>query len=98
VAKCLGDKKAALLRNHGLLTVGQTIEEAVGWFYTLDKACQVQLLADAAAQGRGGEPNRITHEEAVWTRAVAGTHDAGWFSGMMHFDLIDEITEKKYLQ
>ena len=72
--------------------------EAVGWFYTLDKACQVQLLADAAAQGRGGEPNRITHEEAVWTRGVAGTHDARWFSGMMHFDLIDEITGKKYLQ
>lgn len=27
IAKCLGDKKAALLQNHGLLTVGSTIEE-----------------------------------------------------------------------
>lgn len=27
IAKCLGDKKAALLQNHGLLTVGATIEE-----------------------------------------------------------------------
>ena len=27
IAKCLGDKKAALLQNHGLLTVGHTIEE-----------------------------------------------------------------------
>ena len=27
IAKCLGDRKAALLINHGLLTVGKTIEE-----------------------------------------------------------------------
>lgn len=27
IAACLGDKKAALLQNHGLLTVGKTIEE-----------------------------------------------------------------------
>ena len=27
IAACLGDKKAALLQNHGLLTVGHTIEE-----------------------------------------------------------------------
>lgn len=27
IAKCLGDRKAALLQNHGLLTVGHTIEE-----------------------------------------------------------------------
>jgi ribulose-5-phosphate 4-epimerase/fuculose-1-phosphate aldolase len=27
IAACLGNKKAALLQNHGLLTVGKTIEE-----------------------------------------------------------------------
>jgi hypothetical protein len=27
IAKCLGNRKAALLQNHGLLTVGKTIEE-----------------------------------------------------------------------
>ncbi len=27
IAACLGDKKAALLQNHGLLTVGHTVEE-----------------------------------------------------------------------
>ena len=94
----LGDKKAALLRNHGLLTVGQTIEEAVNWFYMLDKVCHVQLLADAAASGRGGETHKIDDEEAVYTRGVAGTHKAGWFGGKMHFDLIDDLTNKAYLQ
>jgi ribulose-5-phosphate 4-epimerase/fuculose-1-phosphate aldolase len=98
IAEALGDKKAALLRNHGLLTVGQTIEEAVNWFYMLDKICHVQLLADAAASGRGGETHKITEEEAIYTRGVAGTHKAGWFGGKAMFDLIDGITEGKHLQ
>lgn len=37
IAEQLGDKKAALLKNHGLLTVGHSIEEAVNWFHMLDK-------------------------------------------------------------
>lgn len=32
IARALGKKKAVLLRNHGLLTVGETIEAAVFWF------------------------------------------------------------------
>jgi ribulose-5-phosphate 4-epimerase/fuculose-1-phosphate aldolase len=45
----LGDKKALILRNHGLLTVGRTIPEAFLRLYRLERACQVQL--DAAAAG-----------------------------------------------
>jgi len=96
LANALGDKKAALLRNHGLLTVGSTIEEAVNWFYILDKCCHVQLLADAAAQGTGGQTTKMSHEEAVYTHKV--NQKAGWFGGSMMFDLIDDLTEKKYLQ
>ena len=98
IADALGKRKAALLRNHGLLTVGETIEEAVNWFYLLDKVCHVQLLADAAANGRGHETHKITDDEAVYTRGVAGSHKAGWFGGNMMFDLIDDVTERKYLQ
>lgn len=98
VAIALGDKKAALLRNHGLLTVGQTIEEAVNWFYMLDKCCHVSLLADAAASGRGTETVKVSHEEAEYTRGIAGSHKAGWMGGKAMFDLIDHLTGKKYLQ
>lgn len=98
IADGLGQCKAALLRNHGLLTVGQTIEEAVNWFYLLDKVCHVQLLADAAANGRGGETVKMSDEEAEYTKGVAGSHKAGWFGGQAMFNLIDELTGKKYLQ
>jgi ribulose-5-phosphate 4-epimerase/fuculose-1-phosphate aldolase len=79
IAKALGDKKAALLQNHGLLTVGKSIEEAVFWFVSLEKCCHAQLLADAAAGGRGGETVKISEEEAVYTHKTVGSPIAGMF-------------------
>ena len=44
----LGKRPAMLLRNHGSLTVGRTIAEAFVLMETLDRACAVQLRAQAA--------------------------------------------------
>jgi len=55
-------------------------------------------LADAAAKSRGGEANKITDEEAKYSRGVAGTYKAGWFGGKMLFDLIDKVTGKEYME
>ena len=97
-ARALGGNKAALLRNHGLLTVGGTIEEAVHWYYLLDRSCQVQLMADAAAAGTGGQTFKFSDDEARYNRAKAGSPKAGWFGGQMMFDVIDELTGKTYMQ
>jgi ribulose-5-phosphate 4-epimerase/fuculose-1-phosphate aldolase len=48
----LGDKRAMILRNHGLLTVGRTVAEAFLHLYRLERACQVQLDAMAAGKVR----------------------------------------------
>ncbi len=48
--EALGDSKAMILRNHGLLTVGRTVPEAFLNLYRLERACQVQI--DAAAAGK----------------------------------------------
>lgn len=74
IARALGAKKAAILRNHGLLTVGETVDEAVWWFVTMDRSCQAQLLAEAA-----GEPVTIDPAHAAATRELVGSHLAGWF-------------------
>jgi ribulose-5-phosphate 4-epimerase/fuculose-1-phosphate aldolase len=74
IAKALGNHKAAILRNHGLLTVGQTVEEAVWWFVTMDRSCQAQLLAEAA-----GKPIPIQRDSARVTRGQVGSPQAGWF-------------------
>lgn len=97
IAKCLGSKKAALLQNHGLLTVGDTVEETVFWFVSLEKCCHAQLLADAAAAGRGGETVKIGNEEAKYTHGTVGSRQAGWFSAKPLFDLIHKETNGDYL-
>jgi len=98
IAECLGDKKAALLINHGLLTVGGTIEEAVFWFVSLEKCCHAQLMADAAAGGRGGKVITIREEEALYTYKAVGSPLAGWFSAKPLFDVIHKETGGEYLK
>jgi ribulose-5-phosphate 4-epimerase/fuculose-1-phosphate aldolase len=68
IALALKEYKAVILRNHGLLTVGQSVEEAVWWFISMDRACQAQLLAEAA-----GKPVNIDHNQAIKTRGQVGT-------------------------
>jgi len=75
IAHALGDNKAVILRNHGLLTVGSSVDEAAWWFVTMERSCQAQLLASAA-----GEPVEIDHEMALLTRSQVGSPAAGWFS------------------
>ncbi len=74
IARALGDRKAVILRNHGLLTVGETVDAAVWFFIAMERTCQSQLLAEAA-----GKPVPISHENAVLTRTQLGTQAAGWF-------------------
>lgn len=74
IGQALGQNKAVILRNHGLLTVGQCVDEAVWWFVTMDRSCQAQLLAEAA-----GKPIKISPENALHTRGQVGTHMGGWF-------------------
>lgn len=88
IAAALGNKKAALLQNHGLLTCGQSIESTVFWFMSLEKCCHAQLLADAAAGGRGGETVKINEDDAVYTWKTVGSEMAGFFSAKPEFDMI----------
>ena len=75
IAHALGDCKSVILRNHGLLTVGQSVEEAAWWFITMERSCHAQLMAEAA-----GTPVLIEPAMAKHTAGQVGTHFAGWFS------------------
>ena len=75
IASTLGEKKALILRNHGLLTVGQSVDEAAWWFIAMERSCQAQLLAEAA-----GKPILIDSDTARLTYSQIGSHKVGWFS------------------
>ncbi len=83
IAHALAGNKAAILRNHGLLTVGQTVDSAVWWFITMERTCQAQLLAEAA-----GTPVHIDAEQASITAKQVGSELAGWISFQPLYDRI----------
>ena len=83
LARCLGPHKAAILRNHGLITVGRSVEEAVWWLVAMERCCQVQFLAAQA-----GEPLQVDPQNARAARAVNGTPFAGWFQCQPLWDRI----------
>lgn len=86
IAHALGDNKAAILRNHGLLTVGHSVDEAVWWFITMERSCQAQLLAMAA-----GDYRVIDDETAQLTARQVGSHLAGWLSFQPLYDWITAL-------
>ncbi|HZX56797.1 MAG TPA: class II aldolase/adducin family protein [Ilumatobacteraceae bacterium] len=65
--------KAAIHQNHGLFTVGKTVDEACFWFLTMERSCQAQLLAMAA-----GTPKKIDDTMAKYTFKQTGFPEAGW--------------------
>ena len=85
IAAALGDRKAAILQNHGLLTVGESIDAAAWWYITMERSCQAQLLAEAA-----GKPKLIEHDVALHTRETVGSTLAGWFSFQPLYDVITQ--------
>lgn len=48
IARALGANMAAILQNHGLLTVGETVDAAIWWYVAMENCCKVQLLVEAA--------------------------------------------------
>ncbi|KAI8679853.1 Aldolase-II domain-containing protein [Fusarium keratoplasticum] len=76
IAEALGsNKKAAILMNHGLLTCGETVDEAGFMFGLLERSCEIQLQAEAAA-ANGIPKNIITDEEAAYNFKMASEKNA----------------------
>jgi ribulose-5-phosphate 4-epimerase/fuculose-1-phosphate aldolase len=74
IAVALGTNKAVICRNHGVFTVGSSIEEAVSWYIRMERACEQVLLASL-----GGTPIEIPSEMAEFTRRQVGSARAGWY-------------------
>lgn len=85
IAELITDKKACILRNHGLITAADTLEAAVWWYIAMERCCQAQLLAQAA-----GELHIIGDDDAANTHAVVGNPLSGWFSFQPLYNAIIE--------
>lgn len=79
IAAAMGDKRAAILLNHGLLTVGSSVDAAAYRFLAMERCCQVQLLAEAA-----GEIESLPEQDVRATRMQLGSDYVAWlgFQGL----------------
>jgi len=83
IGAALAHHKAVILQNHGLLTVGQTVDEAAWFFISMERCCQSQLMAEAV-----GKPKLISHESALTAQKQVGAPNVGWFQYQPLWDLI----------
>ena len=75
IAYALGPTKVVVLANHGILTVGPTVDAATWWFVNYERMCQVQLIAESA----GNLPRLIPPAMAATTATVLGSSSTAWF-------------------
>lgn len=75
-------------QNHGHITAGQTVDEAVFWFLLFEQMCESQMRLEAT-----GRPyNVLSDEVAASTNEQVGSHYAGWlgFQGMFQEILAEQ--------
>lgn len=91
IGVALGDHKALLLKNHGIFTVGATVEEAVWWFLALEKVCKVQMIAEAV-----GVPDEIPEPMRTETAKLVGSAGAAANNARPLFSWISRIQPDMY--
>lgn len=83
IALALGGRKAAILQNHGLLTVGATVEAAVWWYLSLENACKTQIVAESV-----GPITPMSDEVASLTRQQIGQETGGLINFEPYWGLV----------
>ncbi len=82
-AAAFGSHLVAIQVGHGVFTTGRSVDEAAWWFMAMERACQVQLLAEAA-----GTPELWPQAMASALAAAQGNPQFGWLSFQPTWDEI----------
>jgi ribulose-5-phosphate 4-epimerase/fuculose-1-phosphate aldolase len=79
-----------MLRNHGLLTVAETVADAFLYMYFFETACAIQVRAQAGGELIPLEPEIIAGVKARWTEVTKGAVGAlAWPALRRKLDRLD---------
>ena len=67
----MGEHKWMVLRNHGLLTIGETVAEAFFHMLNFEKACRIQVKAMAGGAGMLSLPSQAVQDRVHAQRPVS---------------------------
>lgn len=99
IADALGPTNmGVILRNHGLLTVGETVDHAAWLFDVMEAGCRDQLMIDAAEtaaekQGKSYKRCLIGHEEAEYNCAMEGGAEICFAEFQAYYDYEYEMCD-----
>jgi ribulose-5-phosphate 4-epimerase/fuculose-1-phosphate aldolase len=78
IAAALGGTKGVMLRNHGPLTVGRSVEECIGWFLEMERVAEAHIkatrpkpISDEAARVASVEIGHAASAVGAWHYAIA---------------------------
>lgn len=80
-----------------ILTAGGTVDEAAAFFVALERACQAQILAEAAA-ANGIKKKYVGEEEAKFTKKGSGSPAVMFMQFKPEYDLLVAETGGSFLQ
>jgi ribulose-5-phosphate 4-epimerase/fuculose-1-phosphate aldolase len=88
----LGDRTSLILRNHGLLTVGETVAEAFVAMYYLEASCAIQVRAQAG----GGELIPVPKEiiDSAYAQVAAAARPRGTRGGLVWPGLLRRLDRR----
>jgi len=89
--KSMGTKPLAILRNHGLLVHGRTVEEAFARMWTLQLACEAQVAIDSIA----GESITVSREATDVSTRVANLFGNEPTCGVDMFEAMQRVIDAK---
>jgi len=98
MAQALGPrKKTMILQNHGILTCGGSVGEAVAYYIILERACQTQLLAEAAA-ANGVEKKYVTEEAAKYTKSLQRSPGILYMQFIPEYEMVLKESKGDFLE
>ncbi|KAI0718650.1 class II aldolase and Adducin domain-containing protein [Fomitopsis betulina] len=96
IAAALGDTaKAAILMNHGLLTVGRTVDEAAYVFGLMERSCDIELKA-MIGELKGLTVTEITDEEAAYVHKTSSDPGVLYWQFQPYYDFEYESCNGKF--
>lgn len=96
IAKAIGNGKGAILRNHGLITVGETVDEAAYLFCLMEKSCECNLLALSALKG-GASLVYCDDDSAAYTEQTTADPETLYGEFQPDYELEKVLTKGDFL-
>lgn len=90
VVRSIGDRQAVILRNHGLLAWGVSIEQALSYLWTLQRACDIQVAGATL-----GPTHRVPESVQRQCSADALQFDIKYGAGRDVFDALVRQVDRR---